>query len=556
MYRILIVDDEPAIVNGLVKMFSEYDKLDLDLYKAYSGLQALEIIKKTRMDIVLSDIRMPGMTGIQLHDHIVYYWPSCKVIFLTGYNEFDYVYEAIHKPGANYLLKTEKDDVIIGAVMEAISKIDFEKEQWNIIDSAKKQVGAMLPILKKELLESILLEDSNSKEFLDKRFKELNIPLNAETSTFILTGKVNNLPQGLSYSERLKIFYSIQRIFDKSLYPYVLTEGIVFEKSQFVWFLQPDMNIDRFITDGRDINWDDFVTFIKGELENIQNINTDLFGYSTKFILARSSVEWNDVYREFDLLRNINAKTLTKQSQMIIDLGIPNEFIKNERKTLSTEHIDFYNKLKMLESCLGKGNEKQVKDISNEILKAIKKDFNMYYFISIQRYCQFSLVFLTYVNKYDLTEKLSKDINLELLMMMEIPENWEKAEEFFVGLGVCLCKLRAELLEQEDSLVISILHKYINENLGGDISLSSLAEKVYFNPSYLSRFYKQITGRNLSEYINEIKLRTAHRMLEDTEMKINEIAVKLGFESPSYFTAFFRKMTGMTPQEYKNISHS
>ena len=133
MNRLVLVDDEPDIVDGLYEVFCRESGLELDVYKAYSGIEAIEKMKNLRFDIVVTDIKMPGITGLQLLDTIYSYWPKCKVIMLTGYSEFDYVYATIHKPGAKYILKTEGDAAIIEAVRECVEENRKEHEREAII---------------------------------------------------------------------------------------------------------------------------------------------------------------------------------------------------------------------------------------------------------------------------------------------------------------------------------------------------------------------------------------------------------------------------------------
>ena len=124
MYRLLIVDDEKEILDWLTELFQETAEMDLDVYKAASGQAALDILNRTKIDIVLTDIRMPGLSGLQLLERIRGRWPLCRVIFLTGYNEFDYVYSAIKYDGVGYLLKTEEDEVILNTVRQAVNELD------------------------------------------------------------------------------------------------------------------------------------------------------------------------------------------------------------------------------------------------------------------------------------------------------------------------------------------------------------------------------------------------------------------------------------------------
>ena len=102
MKRLLIIDDEPYIVNSIYELFLENKQMELDIYKAYSGMEALELLKKAKIDIVLSDIKMPGMDGLELLKEIHSFWPFCKVIFLTAYDRFDYIHEA-NKDGISYI---------------------------------------------------------------------------------------------------------------------------------------------------------------------------------------------------------------------------------------------------------------------------------------------------------------------------------------------------------------------------------------------------------------------------------------------------------------------
>jgi two-component system, response regulator YesN len=96
------------------------------------------------------------------------------------------------------------------------------------------------------------------------------------------------------------------------------------------------------------------------------------------------------------------------------------------------------------------------------------------------------------------------------------------------------------------------IRKYVEEHLSGDLSLASLGDQVYFNPKYLSKMFKQVTGSNYLSYINDLKLSRVKELLNMNDTKISEIGAQVGFLSAPYFTRFFKKATGMTPQEYRS----
>ena len=101
--------------------------------------------------------------------------------------------------------------------------------------------------------------------------------------------------------------------------------------------------------------------------------------------------------------------------------------------------------------------------------------------------------------------------------------------------------------------IIKKVHMYIEQNLDKNLSLTALADLANYSPSYFSRFYKQATGKSISEYIWEIKFQKAKYYLRTSEMKIYEIAQSLGFNTSSYFTFFFKKYINMSPQEYRDL---
>lgn len=125
MYRVLIVDDERMARESVQSLLSTQPDMELETWMAESAMKAIAILELERIDIAILDINMPQVTGMELYETVRRNWPQCKVIFLTGYSEFDYVYK-VHKH-AKYVLKAESDEVLVEAVRESVAEIEKER---------------------------------------------------------------------------------------------------------------------------------------------------------------------------------------------------------------------------------------------------------------------------------------------------------------------------------------------------------------------------------------------------------------------------------------------
>lgn len=445
MYRLLIVDDEPVIVNGLVQLFQENTEFELDICKAYSAKEALEIAQKMKLDILVSDIRMPHKNGLQLVDEITYYWPLCRVIFLTGYSEFDYVHEALRKNVDNYILKTEGIDPIFQAVKEASCKLDEENRRKIQQEKAKLHFQIAEPLLKNELMERVLKGEPVGSLLSESRYEEVEFRIDTDQPAFFLVGRIDRLGDMKSGM----MLQSIQATFHNYLPSSFVCEQVVYEGEVLIWLLQPDEELlSRFrgTEPGAELHWNGITVYMKGILELVQNECEELLNTSVSFGISRNlATHWDTIQHQCEtLLSMLRSRSSLGQNMVIVDIE----------------------KANMHEEALYENGRMQQDDMK--------------------------------------------------------------------------------------SFVIDQIQRYILEHLSGDVSLTAIADEVHFNPSYLSRYYKQMTGHNLLEYIQSKKLEGALHLMQHTNLKLNEIAVRVGFDSHSYFTTFFKKKMGISPQEYRN----
>ena len=551
MYRLLIIDDEPYIVDWVYELFQQHQELDLDVYKANSGFEALDLLGRAKMDIVLTDISMPEMDGIQLLKEIRGSWPMCKVIFLTAHSEFEYAHAA-NKDGVTYLLKTEGDAEIIKAVEKASREIDNLIRQEELVKQAEHQMEKTLPIMQREYLQE-KLEGRYSAQIFQKDLDDLGINLMARDDLLILIGRSDDWFLTKQATDQAKQAAVIQAIMQSYFFPVIKYAFLKLDNGILLWCIQPQM-------DSRDsgipaAQWEKTIVYVKGSLDSIQEQCKKSLGTSCSFVTDSKPCSWEMLSQRFSsLLKMMNYSGVNNMGMILTNVH------KSEDKAEQPEKYEYclhkvsswMDKMHMLEAYIESGQRKEFYSLLAEIKENLIPIMEMHPSLKIEVNLAISLLFLTYINRYEsLLEKLVSYPELVSLVNINFGIPCKEVFENIEKIADMLFLYQIDDREKSDNILISGLHEYIQNNLDRDVSLIKLSEVVYLNPTYLSRVYKQITGTNLSDYIYNARLSRAKKLLKESKSKVHEIAGTVGFESVAYFIRSFKKSTGVTPQEYR-----
>jgi len=544
MHRLLIVDDEPLIVHGLVDFIAQQERWPLEVYGALSAQEALAILDRHRMDIVISDIGMPEMDGLELQKKIVRRWPKCKIIFLTGFNDFDYVQEAMRHQGFDYVLKAEGDDAVVQALEKAIEQIKEDIRKEELILQADKQLKLAIPSLQKELLSHILQGDLHAVTRLDAFFAELNVPLAADAPVMMAMVRFDRFGRFHSIYDRSLLSYSIQNIAQEVLTTSVRLVSVELDLSRMMWFMQPCRD-----EEGEGLR-ENALLYVGGCLELIQQTCKELLDMPLSFIMKEIAVSWSevgDLYEEYNRLLSRG-------------LGMGSEFlwIYDEKTTMSngSRYTPFHsgqlrNRIDLMTLYLQSGQKEAFDGVLADV---VAEGGRFAGDPTIQQEIYYSLVpmFLSHLNRLS-GEERNGLIDISRLTGPGAHVSWNEAMEYMKGLSSAIFAESRGGMEREENVVVHKVQRYVQEHLGGDLSLVTIGDVIGHNSKYLSRLYKKATGEDLSGYISGTKLKKAQEMLKDTKMKIYEVSAAIGFLSEPYFYRFFRKATGMTPQDYRDL---
>ncbi|MBP3962536.1 response regulator [Paenibacillus lignilyticus] len=555
MYRLLIVDDEPIIVEGLSELFlqSEYP---LEVYQAFDGMEAFAIARKLRIDILLTDIEMPEMNGIELQKEVLRLWPRCKSIFLTGYNEFDYIQSSIRGGAIDYVLKTEGDDSIISSVEKAIRVIAEEVTYEGLIESARSSLKLAIPALRKEYLTGLLEGEASSFAVRKERFAQFEVPLDPDLPVVMAVGRIDRWREDATGGDKVLFAYSINNIFEEFFaHEFELTH-FRGDHERLIWLLQPKAESGyRQAIAGKphlhagsasDPNPEAALhAYLLGMLESVQTACSHYLKLTCSFVVSSEPFEWDTLAPKYERLSQLFGRGLGLGSQMLLS--------DDRAKSSGDEEArSKVKRIRMLDQYLMQKERAKFEQLFDGISEAVGESATLEAGLPLEVFYELAAIFIPHLNRFEALGAAGGQAIPGKLFSIREHRSWREASDFFRELANLLFERMDGGNEQETSEVVEQIHRYVERNIDGDLTLNRLAEHVYLTPFYLSRLYKQKTGHNISDYITRTRVDRAKRLLGESALKIHEVGMRIGYDSPSYFTRLFKKATLLTPQEYRD----
>lgn len=552
MYRILIVDDEPFIVQGLANLCESTEGLEVEVYTAYSAAEALRWLARTRMDIVLSDIKMPGMGGLTLQKKIRRQWPRCKVIFLTAHDDFTYLQEATREGITDYILKTEGNDAVLRSLEQTIGRIEQEMKSLRLLDKATERMREAIPFLQKKLILDLAGGHWAVNCDLARSFADLELELHGSRPCLPLIIRLDEW-KGRGPDAGSLYLYAVENMARELLQPMIRITSAEYAPGRLLCLLQ--WNGGRSGEETESEYRQRCLQFIHGMLEPVQSASRKLLKLKVSLAAAAEWTEWEglaDKFRRLKLLlgSGLGIGTETLLTEGTASGGLPGQ----EPETASDKHLK---QIELLRACLEHGEKEEFERVLARLMEVSfllpesSRIFNMELYYHLVSVCLPAVIKIQAADG----EADSQLVDLDKLTRYDLHRDWNEAAAYISALAGMIFRNRQKGRNDQEHEVVKKVNHYIELHLAGDLSLTQISEAVGHNPSYLSRLYKQITGEGLSETITAARLAKAKQLLQDTDFKIHEIAAAVGFVSPPYFYRFFKKCTNLTPHEYRELTN-
>jgi len=542
MFSLLIVDDHRHQVDSLATTMP-WEQFEIaSIHKAYSGQSALAIIQEHPIDILITDIRMPGISGLELIQYVNDHNKKIDCILLTGYAEFEYAKKAIELHAIDYFIKPVRDDVLLATVGKIVDKRKNERQQHQMLTYTTSVVHQNLPLLRENLLLDLLQASSVSKNQLSEKLKMYQIPFAYGDAVKIVAIKFD--PH----------FYESYGSADMKLFEFaVLNMAEELFSAQFhVWSCKsPQGNLALLLlprSEGLSAAeyWNSSQENLLLSMANRLSDNVDhyLKGDIAIYVspLAQFPEEIYSVYASI-------VSTLMKSNQQRgLIMSAPEAGVARAMKPLRSLY-----QAPMLIQLMDLGSREKLNHKLADIFSELDHTHTDSQAHLREAYLHLLSCFTYLAHKKgkvleDIVGTASSRAERHVIHSVKLLKSWS---HIILDALFDQEPLQPLHIDENHRQLVNKIHSYIEQNIGKDVTLQTIGDSVYLNAIYLSHIYKEITGENLSEYILRTRMEKAKAILEQSSSKIYEITEQVGYQSPQHFIRTFKKYYGVTPDTYR-----
>ena len=536
MYKLLIVDDEPLVQVGIKSMLN-WAELNIEICgSASNGKQALELVRSEDPDIVITDIKMPVMDGLEFIGHVRSEMGYKRPIFLmlTSYEDFQLAKEAVSQQVLEYLVKVElTPDTLRSAIEKSIAFLEQNTPAPSADDTAK--ITPNLYTYREKFIISLLNNLFESDEQLFLQAADLHIDLNYPS--FLCCYGSLDLPLPATSETSVSIYTGSMQMLKELAGKYYHSLTIALDMSHFAilfFFQEEDLDRADLAHSKLVAEMTDILMKIRVSLKNY--CNTDfLCGIGTLCSTPSTLCESYQCARM--AYRNSSSSH-------------PVSYFSSEEK-LPHDAFNFSLFRESLTRAFEEYDSAILSDTITQLCEII--DSHPHHFIQALD-AAINILYLAVsllpggVDVLNGIFSDSPDGYMSLYRQSNVLQIAEWLQTFSDG----LCEFFDERTRDYKNKIVVDVKNYINEHVTEKISLNQIAAQFGISTSYLSQLFGRYSNLGFNEYINYTKIQEAKRLLREEHLKVYEVADALSFGSEFYFSKVFKKVEGLSPTDYIN----
>lgn len=499
MIKIMLVDDEPSAIKYLKTIIEQKTQGFEVIDTAENGIEALQKIEFSYPDIVITDIKMPVMDGLELCSNIKSKYPYIKMVLISGYQEFEYARKAIKEGVIDYLLKP----VSIDSLVELLNKLKdmIEEENYN------NQINIF-----KRIIYDSNINEIEKRYFINKRFgiavlREGGIPLHFSSIVYF-NDKHSILPTAILNEKKIWLF-----------------EGR--DQKEFIFVFSPD-----------DLDFKAFENTLKDLIKFIDKECYYTLVFKMKYFYLE---EIRNVF--FEIIKILEENITLGISQIIYDE-------QNNKK-------DNVKKSKPLDTTL----EKKIEFfVSNLLFDRLKEELekNIKQWVQEKQTILWignTLNYILYITKKHLNIKDFSNDNIKFMLdeALYLSKNTEQLITSICNIIDALIRENEEMTNKKDTeKLLNSISNYIENNISQQFTVQSICQMFGISPTYLNVLFNKHKKMPFNKYLTNIRIEKAKKIIVDNpEIPLKDISEMIGFNDQFYFSRVFKSLTGFSPSEFK-----
>ena len=524
VYKLIIVDDEEEIRLGVIKKINWEEYGFIVVGDAENGQEAIELAEKIHPDVIMTDIKMPFMDGLELGKRIKDIMPSTKIIIFSGSDELEYAHQAIKINVVEYVLKPINSNELIELLKRLKAKLDKEYNEKRNIEILEKHYIESIPVIREQLLIGAL-EGRITKE----QWKESERKLGLDFINKYLSVALINIDTVIKEKDNRLILISIKNIVDEIMKNYC----------DFISFPYLDKIIILLSISEKD----NMLKVING-LNEVCKIFESVFGSTISIGIGRIYNDINEIRFSYRTAQSALGyrPLLGKGKTIYFDDVEPDNSVQLQFE--DQEEIRFLNSIKL-------SSKEGIKLEVNNIFKKIEDSV-----VPLEKYRIYLMEIITSMIKLAQTHKIEfKNIfgdEFNFYTYLDKFNSITEVKEWFIEKSILLNEIIKKERVNSSKILVEKAKEYIKSNYKNpEISVEKLCLELHVSPTYFSTIFKKETDMSFVNYLTDIRLEEAVKLLNTTDDKTYIIATKVGYQEANYFSYVFKKKFGISPSRYR-----
>lgn len=529
MYKVLLVDDEVVVREGIKERINWSELGLVCIGDCENGMEAMEAVDLLLPDVVLTDINMPFVDGLELTRYISEHHPFTKVIILTGYDDFSYAQQAIKLRVKDFILKPITARELHKVLEKVTAEMNEDKRKREDLDRLKIQLNESLPLLKERFLERMATSSIHHRE-REERIRFFRIALNT--------------PYYLAIAIDIDYFPKDHQNADKELLRFAMFNVIQEVIEQEVGSIAFRTRDEKVIVILSSEDEEPLFDIAQSVAEQMRHLIESYLRFTVTIGIGRSCKSLNHFPQSFEsAMAALEYRFLLGTGKVISIMDM-----EGHHAATSGEYQEDWER--KLISCMRTGTESELKLTLQTIIQQYKNSFP-----SIQQcYIHIQKLIISLIRDLNQLGLQEVDIFGEVNPITHIYQ-FQTLEEMEVWLFDCCRHAINTIVEQRDdycSSQVRAAELYLKQHYSDeDLSLSRICKYVHMSTSYFSSVFKSQTGKTFVEYLTGERISNAKELLKFTSLKTYDIASRVGYQDPHYFSMLFKKITGDSPTEYR-----